>query len=30
MQQTQVAQAARILMQYQVDWIADKSQVKIM
>lgn len=30
MQQTQVAQATRILMQYQVDWIADKSQVKIM
>ena len=30
MQQAQVAQAARILMQYQVDWIADKSQVKIM
>lgn len=30
MQQTQAAQAARILMQYQVDWIADKSPVKIM
>ena len=30
MQPTQVAQAARILMQYQVDWIADKSPVKIM
>ena len=29
MQQTQVAQAVRILMQYQVDWIADTSQVKI-
>lgn len=29
MEQTQVAQAARILMQYQVDWIADKSQVKL-
>lgn len=30
MQKTQVAQATGILMQYQVDWIADKSQVKVM
>ena len=29
MQHTAVAQAARILMQYQVDWIADQSPVKI-